>query len=366
MKLRSVGPDEIQRFLSSRQSAGVLGADLEIDALLCQILVQANAFAPSEAGSILLEDPDTGNADPVDRRLVFVSCFGDRAGEILGRSIPAGEGIVGQVYRSGKAYLSREVQQDRFFAREFAARLGFTPESIICVPIRLEGSVCGVIELINRQGARRYGQEDLGLLEIFAGYISTSIRNLLDARLFLEMARKDDLSGLANDRWLHHRLSEEMETALREGNDLSVLFLDLDGLKSVNDRFGHTAGGQILAEMGPLLREVVGDPEATLCRYGGDEFVAVLPRRGPAAAMSAAERIRCAVAGHIFLKVPGPGVTAPPIAGGISASIGVQSVSRIEGERSARPLKERILREADAAMYAAKARGKNAVALFGQ
>ncbi len=366
MNLRSVGPNEIHRFLSTRQSAGGLAADLEIDALLCQILIQANAFVPSEAGSILLEDPDAPTADPKDRSLVFVACFGDRAEEILGRSMPAEEGIVGRVYRSGKAYLSREVERDPFFAREFAARLDLRPESIVCVPIRLEGEVCGVIELINRRGAKCYGEEDLGLLEIFAGYISTSIRNLLNARVFLEMARRDDLSGLANDRWLHHRLLEDVETALREGTDLSVLFLDLDGLKSVNDHFGHLAGGQTLAEMGPLLRAAVGDPGATLCRYGGDEFVVVLPGRVPGEAMSVARKVLRTVAEHVFLKVPGPGVNAPPIAGSITASIGVQSLSRIPGDRSPRRLKERILREADAAMYAAKAGGKNAVVLHGE
>ncbi len=364
MNLRSVGPREIHRLLSSRRSAGGVGADLELDALLCQILIQANAFVPSEAGSILLEDP-AATADPEERRLTFVACFGDHSEQILGRAIPAGEGIVGQVYRSGKAYLSRQVQEDRFFARDFAARIGFRPESIICVPIRMEGNVCGVIELINRRGGGRYGEGDLGLLEIFAGYISTSIRNLLDARRFQEMARRDDLSGLCNDRWLHHRLAEAVKTALRDGADLSVLFLDLDGLKSVNDRFGHLAGGQTLAEMGPLLRDAVRVPEATLCRYGGDEFVAVLPGRGPEEALSVAASVRCAVAEHVFLRVPGPGVTAPPIAGSITASIGVQSLSRIEGARSAPRLKERILREADAAMYAAKSKGKNSVALYG-
>jgi diguanylate cyclase (GGDEF)-like protein len=367
MLLRSVGPSEIQRFLAPRERPEAFEADFELDSLFCQILSRADAFVPSEAGSILLEDPETAGLDPAARRLIFVACYGEKADALAGRAIPAREGIVGEVFRSGKPHISPEVSRDRLFARDFASPLNFRAESIICVPIRLEGETRGVIELINRKGSKRFTEGDLGLLEIFAGYISTSIRTHLDARRFKEMARLDDLTGLSNDRWLHHRLSEDVEAALRSKTDLSLVFFDLDNFKSVNDRYGHLAGSQSLGEMGPLLRRVVTLPGALSARYGGDEFVVILPGAGPQAAVGVAEAIRLAVERNVFLTSPGRGVHAPPLAGVITASLGVQSLSRIHAAATGETpekVKDRLLREADSAMYLAKAGGKNRTVLF--
>jgi diguanylate cyclase (GGDEF)-like protein len=362
MDLHSLGGEEIRRFLAGKGGRPGLDERIPLDSFFCQILAKANEFAPSEAGSILLEDPTRQEDDPGVSHLVFVSSFGEKAGDLLGRTIPVTEGIVGQTFRSGKSYISREVSQDRFFARDFASPLDFPTRSIICVPIRMEGKIRGVIELVNRRGGERYNEAELGLLEIFAGYISTSIRNILDARLFHEMARRDDLTGLHNDRWLHHQLREEIAIAIRDGKDLSVLFLDLDNFKGVNDRFGHLAGSQTLHEVGRLIAAVMEVPGVTLARYGGDEFVVVLPGTGPAEAREAAERLRRRIEETVYLEHPGPGVFASPMAGTITASIGVQCLSR--SSRSGDDAKDRLLREADAAMYLSKARGKNTISYF--
>jgi diguanylate cyclase (GGDEF)-like protein len=363
MDLRSLGGEEIRRFLAGKGPRPALNERVALDAFFCQILAKANEFAPSEAGSILLEDPDTRGEDPGAVRLIFVSSFGEKAGDLVGRTIPVREGIVGWTFRSGKSYISREVSQDRYFARDFASPLDFPTRSIVCVPIRIEGEIRGVIELINRRGGEQYNEAELGLLEIFAGYISTAIRNILDARLFHEMARRDDLTGLHNDRWLHHQLREEIAGAIGNGKDLAVLFLDLDNFKGVNDCFGHLAGSQTLREVGRLIEAVMGAPGVTLARYGGDEFVVVLPGAGPVEAQEAAERLRRAIEQKVFLERPGPGVKASPMAGTITASIGVQTLSRLSGKADEHA-KDRLLREADAAMYLSKERGKNRVSLF--
>jgi diguanylate cyclase (GGDEF)-like protein len=333
MDLHSLGGEEIRRFLAGKGGRPGLDERIPLDSFFCQILAKANEFAPSEAGSILLEDPTRQEDDPGVSHLVFVSSFGEKAGDLLGRTIPVTEGI------------------------------DFPTRSIICVPIRMEGKIRGVIELVNRRGGERYNEAELGLLEIFAGYISTSIRNILDARLFHEMARRDDLTGLHNDRWLHHQLREEIVTAVRDGKDLSVLFLDLDNFKGVNDRFGHLAGSQTLHEVGRLIAAVMEVPGVTLARYGGDEFVVVLPGTGPAEAREAAERLRRRIEETVYLEHPGPGVFASPMAGTITASIGVQCLSRLSS-RAGDDVKDRLLREADAAMYLSKARGKNTISYF--
>ena len=137
--------------------------------------------------------------------------------------------------------------------------------------------MCGVLELVNRQVDRQYTDRDLKLLEIFARYTSVSIENLLDAQRANEMARRDDLTGLHNDRFFHHRLTEDLIRADVTDSTVALIFLDLDNFKGVNDTHGHLAGSQVLKEFGYLLKQTVTVPRATLARYGGDEFVIILP-----------------------------------------------------------------------------------------
>jgi len=367
MNLRSMGPEELHRFLSGRRRATGIEVRLDLDSFFCQILTKANEFVPSEAGSILLLEPPPAGTGTLRQDLIFVACYGEKAARLVAKRIPVTEGIAGRVVRTGKAYISRQVAGDQFFARGFASPLGFAVRSIICAPIRLEGSVCGAIELLNRHHLMEYNDPELGLLEVFAGYISTAMKNLLDARYLKEMARRDDLTGLSNDRWLHHCLEEEAEVAWRERKDLSLIFFDLDNFKSVNDRFGHLAGSQTLREMGPLVTDVMDSPGAVLARYGGDEFVVLLPGVEPEDAMAMADRLRGTVQEKVFLRAwPQGGDRALAIGGVITVSIGVQSASRIADAASAETLKERLLRDADTAMYRAKALGKNQVVLFSE
>ena len=186
-------------------------------------------------------------------------------------------GIVGHVYASGVAYMTDDVVDDPFFYPTLDLTDGFQTKSALCVPMRIESSVCGVLELVNRTGPGGFREKDRRLLEIFADYASISIQNLLDARRAYEVAKRDGLTGLYNDRYLHLRLTQELSRISRDGGDCCIVFLDLDNLKAVNDRHGHLAGSQVLREVGYMLRRTVTDERATLTRYGGDEFVLILP-----------------------------------------------------------------------------------------
>jgi diguanylate cyclase (GGDEF)-like protein len=153
---------------------------------------------------------------------------------------------------------------------------------------------------------------------------------------------------------------------LRTRHPLSVIFLDLDRFKEINDTHGHLAGSSTLAEFGALFARVAGNAGATVARYGGDEFVALLPDTGREKALRIAERVRAETASHVFLADRWGEDQAPlRLAGIVTASIGVSTLETPpsgELDRQARTgLGVQLLQCADQAMYAAKVSGKNRV-----
>lgn len=351
-------PAELARFLERYKAAMALDLDLKLDELLAEILRKANEFVPSEAGSILLDDPQRKHRDRERNELRFIATFGEGSDALLGWPLPASKGIVGEVYRTGSPYLSPDVASDSHFFKAIDEEFGFRARSIVCVPIYFGKTVCGVIELINRKDGKRYTEKDKLLLEIFAGYTSYTFQSALDARRAHELAKRDDLTGLFNDRWLHFVLTQELEAAIEHGGETGVIFLDLDNFKQVNDKNGHLSGSQVLREVGFLLTRAV-NIRATISRYGGDEFVIVLPETNLDDAKRVATSVGDAIAGHVFLDAPhGREVPAIHLSGMITASVGLAiagSPATLEDVESA---KDELLKRADQAMYAAKTAGK--------
>jgi diguanylate cyclase (GGDEF)-like protein len=235
--------------------------------------------------------------------------------------------------------------------------------SMVAVPIVVGESICGVLHLANRRSGGPYSPRDKELLRIFAAFMSSSIQNALDAIRARAQARVDDLTGLANSRYFHTRLEEEITRADREGTDLAMLFIDLDRFKEVNDRFGHLAGSWTLQKVAKLLF-AHAPPAALVARYGGDEFVVVLPGADLARAAQTAETLRRAVGEAVLFdrdadidiqQTPNP---LPRI----TASIGISSYrDHLAPGGTQRRRESTFLRLADSAMYKAKAAGRNCV-----
>jgi diguanylate cyclase (GGDEF)-like protein len=359
----------LERFLDRRRAHSSLTPETHLGKQLLEVLRRANDFVPSEAGSILLDDPLWKVADPTQNALTFVAAFGRSAAPLIGQTIPASVGIAGHVYQTGNAYRSTDVRQDRHFYAGVDAETSYRTECILAVPVLIEQQVCGVLELLNRAGDAQFSERDLQLLQIFAGYISISIQNILDGRRAHEIARRDNLTGLFNDRYLHQALERELGEAQQTATDLSLLFLDLDFFKRVNDSHGHLAGSQTLREVGELLREILTDepPGWIAARYGGDEFVIVLPGRGIMPAVNLAERIRTAIARRSFLPGGGSIFSETLNLRGLTCSIGVASLRRhLRKDLSLEQAKSSLLKLADGAMYVAKDTGRNQTAVAGK
>jgi two-component system, cell cycle response regulator len=160
-----------------------------------------------------------------------------------------------------------------------------------------------------------------------------------------ELSETDALTGLLNARGFARRMRAEIKRSKRYREPLSLLFLDLDGLKDINDRYGHRAGSEALRQVAEVIRAELRESDAG-ARWGGDEFTILAPNTATSAAVLFAERIRARIADHV--------ADWP-----LTASIGIASLDSREGSEP--PDSAALMRAADDAMYEAKRRGKNSV-----
>ncbi len=363
MKIYSANNAVLTKLLNRnrRDWASVYNVDLAM--LLGEILTWANKLVPSESGSILLDDPALKWGMRKEDRLYFAACFGKGSSTLVNTSISSKSGIAGETYSSGEPHISRDVQRDRKYYPVIADRIHYRTRSIICAPIVIEGSTIGVIELINRKAGESYTDIDLSLLKIFAGYTATLILNALIAQSFEELSRRDNLTGLCNDRYFFHMLEHEIEKAVRLKEPISLIFFDLDHFKQINDTHGHLAGSTVLKEIGDILREIFHGTSAISARYGGDEYSVILPGMDRSEAAQYAEHVRSNIVNNTFLKEKVPGINAPlNIKGLITCSMGVASFpDHIKRVKNNRVMADALIRAADEAMYQAKERGKNRI-----
>ena len=363
IQFHSLEIPQLERFLERHRSGLPFEGEIDLDLVLRQILQKANEFVPSESGSILLYDPFRKMASRHENELVFIATFGEAGRDLVGHRLSAKQGIAGQVYQTGTPRLSADVEGDVFFYPEIDQKLGHKTHSVVCVPIYIGKHVCGVLELINRLDGKVFTDRDKTLLEIFAGYTSFTLQNALDGKRAHELARKDDLTGLFNDRWFHMRLTDAVAESRQNGQTALLIFLDLDQFKVVNDKYGHLAGSQVLREVGFLLKRIVQSVNSTVARYGGDEFVMILPDTKLEDGLKVAEEICTVIANTTFLDREWA-LNNPPLhlRGILSASIGIAEYApTAEASIPVEHEKSDLLRRADAAMYRAKSLGKNQV-----
>jgi diguanylate cyclase (GGDEF)-like protein len=358
----TLSAEEITRFfVRSRRDQDTERWDVRLDAALREILERANDFVPSEAGGILLDDPRATLAGMRSPRLTFIAVYGPDSGQLLGRRIPSDRGFAGQIYRTGLPYRSDHLEVDDPLFEVASRGSGSVPASVIGVPVLVGDSICGVLELTNRRSGSPYSARDNELLRIFAAYMSSSIQNALDALRARAMARLDHLTGLFNSRYFHVRLQDEIAHADHNASELSLLFIDLDHFKAINDHFGHVAGSWTLREVARLLSENA-PPATVLARYGGDEFVAILPGADLQRASQTAELLRRTIEEASFFDADSEAVKTAQALPGVRASIGVASYrDHLAPSGNQRRRENLLLRLADTAMYRAKANGRNRV-----
>lgn len=250
-----------------------------------------------------------------------------------------GEGVLGWVVEHGLPARIDDVEHDSRWTK--ARGQQFRIRSIMAEPLWSSGEVIGVLAVTSPERAA-FKEEDHLLLRLLANCSAPPIER---ARL-RRLAMFDDITMAFNHRYLQPRLVEEMERASRSGNDMSLLYMDLDHFKSVNDDHGHAVGDVVLRMFADRVRKAVRRVDV-LIRRGGEEFVLIMPDTGATQAHATGHRIQLTLDADLFELEGGLRIRQ-------TVSIGVATWDK-------RETPEQLERRADEAMYEAKRLGRNRV-----
>jgi diguanylate cyclase (GGDEF)-like protein len=253
-----------------------------------------------------------------------------------GKRVPLGAGILGRVARTGERALVQNGLEGQIGA--------LLPESrsVLCIPITYGETLLGALNIESRND-NAFTPQDVLILNTLADLLATALHNAFVFQKLQQQSITDGLTGIKTRRFFWEALSAEWKRASRSGRPFSVVLIDLDKFKEVNDTMGHFEGDLVLARVGRLL-EQKSRQSNVVARYGGDEFVILMPETGPDQAEVLAERLR-------------QWITTDPMLSEhhITGSFGVASFPT-HGFSV-----EDIIRVADAGMYVSKRSGGNRV-----
>jgi diguanylate cyclase (GGDEF)-like protein len=263
-------------------------------------------------------------------------------------SLAAFQTVGAWITRHGREFFSRDLSSDPRVSRPVVA-------TVVGFPLVVDGRTIGALIGLDRTNSRlvpRFGAGVLPLLQQVLEPVAVAIDQAQRIQRIEALSVRDDLTELYNSRYLKEALVRETKRAVRYGRALSVLFIDMDSFKMVNDRHGHLLGSRTLVEAAAVIGGCARESDV-VARYGGDEFVVVLPETATPGAVVVATRVCQRLAAHAFLA-------AHQLSLRLTASVGVAT---LPGDATG---PEELLHAADLAMYRVKAGGKNGIRLASQ
>ncbi|MFQ5736051.1 MAG: diguanylate cyclase [Thermodesulfobacteriota bacterium] len=318
-----------------------LTSSLDMAEVLRIVMEKIRELLRPKNWSLLLLDQET-------KELKFELAVGKGARKLKGLRLKLGEGVAGWVAKEKVPLLVPDVSKDPRFCEKADRVSNFKTQSIICVPMVTRGKCLGVIELVNKIEDEQFVEEDLLLLTALADFTAIAIENTISLNRVHELTITDDLTHLYNSRFLHSRVEYEVERAKRFQLSLSMIFLDLDNFKDVNDIHGHMYGSKLLKEVATLILGKIRNVDMA-CRYGGDEFIVLMPETSKKNALIVAGKIRDALREAVFLKEDGLNIS-------LTGSFGVASFP------ADADTKDGLIQKADLAMYKVKNAERDGVA----
>jgi diguanylate cyclase (GGDEF)-like protein len=316
-----------------------LTAELDPNRLLEKIMEKVSKLFPSETWSLLLLDETT-------QQLRFELSVDLDLEKVKDVRLALGQGVAGHCALKQELLVIEDVSQCDFFHGKVDEMSGIQTQSLVCVPIVFAGRTLGVLEMVNPSAMDK---ASLALLTLLSDYLAIGVENTRRYRQLRDMAIRDSLTGLFNQRYLYRALEDLIERNKIKAECFSLIFMDIDDFKTVVDTEGHINGSRALREVAQKIREcLVADSFAVA--YGGDEFVVVLPDTDRNHAAQTARKIRDLIKASTFLTRWERQVR-------VTASLGVATFPD-----DANDVKE-LLALADQAMFRVKNTGKDRVGL---
>jgi diguanylate cyclase (GGDEF)-like protein len=256
----------------------------------------------------------------------------------MGSQLATGVGLAARALSTGKSVIENNVNSVDGYIAGFAET-----ESEMCVPLIFFGEKLGVLAL---ESARNdaFERDDLQPLESVADICAAAIQNASHFDRMKQLAYVDGLTGIHNRRYFEMRVVEELDRAGRFQGRMSIIMIDIDNFKRLNDEFGHLLGDEVLRSVSTLMKQQLRKVDV-VCRYGGEEFAIVVPETSGENALRVAEKLRRQVENHHFPGVP----RKVTISSGV-ADYPTHGITRDE-----------VVAAADAALYQAKQAGRNRV-----
>jgi len=316
------------------------------DALLDMVRAVNTTLEPHEIADLIVERAATWVPAP---------CWAVVAADLLGQSSVLADrglaadmgsavaGIARWVMQRGEDFVTADLRAD---ARVKDAAVG----SVVAFALRCRGRSVGALIGLDRAASvrePRMAPANLRAIGVLLEPAAVALDNSLLLKRAEELSVTDDLTHLYNSRYLDLVLRKETKRASRSGRPLSLLFIDLDGFKSINDTHGHLFGSRALVEAAGVIRGSARETDV-VARFGGDEFALVLPDTGGEGAFAVGERIRERMAAHVFLVDDGLDIH-------LTGSVGVATLPDVANSA------EELIHAADKAMYQVKDRGKNGI-----
>lgn len=317
------------------------------ETLLQAILEMSAELLKAEQGSLMLLDRET-DVLLVEAKKGIIDGVGEK------HRINRGEGIAGKVAQSGEAILVENLENDPRIHQ--MNRQHYKTRSFVSIPLKIDGRIIGVLNLSDKATGEVFNKEDLKLIQSFATHAAV----VMERNVFINKTEEltkltitDSLTGLLNRRYLHERLKDELARSARHGHTFGLLMMDIDGFKLCNDTLGHPVGDKVLRAVADTLLNTVRSIDI-VARYGGDEFMVILPETVKSVALDIAERIRSSVSQTVVHANEG----SRPGSYTVTTSIGIACYPE-HGKTV-----ELLLENVDKALYRAKNEGKNRVKVF--
>ena len=332
--------------------ARTLTTSLELQEILSAIMDKMAAFFGPERWSLLMVDDEA-------QELYYAIAVGEDEQSLKGYRIPLGTGVAGWVAQTGNPLVVPNVSLDPHWSKFARQHPDLNIDSIACVPIRSGEKTLGVIQLLNSK-LDLLSEYSISFLRILCDYAAIAIGNSRSIALIHKLSITDDCTGLFNSRHLYTMLDEYVLRATPPATPdaaatpvpFGLVFIDLDHFKNVNDTHGHLVGTRLLAEVGGLLKRTIG-PRNSAFRYGGDEFVLLLPELDSDAAADLTYSVADTLRNHAFL-------TGENLSLQVTGSFGL-AVFPHDAETV-----HAILRAADTMMYEVKNTTRDDVAIHGR